>query len=526
VIPGARFALARRILVAALGAWLSLYATAPLGPSISPDSAIYLSVADNLMHGSGFTQFDDQPMTRWAPLYPALLAGAAPLFGGDAGQAARAVNALAWAIALFLLCGWLDRHVKSWVVRAASVFTLVAAPMLLQCVAFVWSEAIYLALALAALAAWEALGAHALETGGDRRIWLVLLGIATGAAVMARYAGIALVPVALAALVLTPSPRKPRASEVLLVSALALVPLLAWLARNQVLTGLALGEGWGAHSDLARNAAILVHIVSLWWFWPSVAVPLRLLFVGAVVSACAIALFRLVRAGALAAPATRAAVVSQLSFVVSSVGVLLVWASISGIETISDRYAAPLFPSVVLLAAWALDRMVSLRAGTGLAISIAIAGAVLAWHSAERTAMLVRLYRGPGEWGYRTRGWEQSGTMASMSRIVPPGALVYSSAPDAIYARLRRPARLLPVGPEVDGPQRAERELRAARGAIEREGGAWVVEFDGVHRAMLAPTEALAGTCPTDTVTRASDGTILWIRCSSPPSPPTAAPAR
>jgi hypothetical protein len=527
VISPAALALARRVALAALGAWIALYATAPLGPSTSPDSAIYLSVADNLAHGSHFTQFDDEPMTRWAPLYPALLAGVARATGGqDTAQAARAVNAIAWAVVLFLLAGWLDRRVKSWIVRAVAAFTLVVAPMLLQCVAFVWSETLYLALALSALRACEALieGSAADARPGEpsRGTWLVVLGVATGAAALTRYAGVALVPVALGALVLAAprgeaasarrAARLPRALETALVIAIALLPLAAWLLRNAVLTGHALGEGWGAHSGFSRNAAILVHIVSLWWFSPSIVLPLRLAFVAAVVSALVIALSRLARVGALSTRDARAATAPHLLFLASSVALLLAWASVSGIETISDRYAAPLFPSAVLLVAWTIDRLVRERAGAGLVTALALAGLLVAVHSAERTATLVRLYRGPGEWGYRTRNWESSGAMAAVLRVVPPGALVYSNAPDAIYARVRRPARLLPVGPEVDGAARSARELEAARRAIANaDGGGYLVEFDTVQRSMLVSTETLASGGLVDTLTRASDGTILRI---------------
>ena len=520
----AALALARRVVLAALGAWMALYSTAPLGPSMSPDSAIYLSVADNLVHDSGFTQFDDQPMTRWAPLYPALLAAVAKSRGGDdSAQAARAVNAFAWAVVLYLLLSWLDRHVRSWVVRGIAAFTLLTAPMVLQCVAFVWSETVYLALALVALRACEALIAG---TDTRRTAWLVALGVATGAAILTRYAGIALVPVAVGALALAPPPaatgeraraRPSRAFAIALVLALALAPLALWLLRNALLTGHALGEGWGAHSGFSRNAAILVHIVSLWWFWPGIPLPLRLVWVGATVCAFALALFRLSYLGALTPRDARSAFAPHLMFLVSSVAVLLAWASVSGIETISDRYAAPLFPGVVLLTAWTIDRLVRLRAGAGLVVALSLAGVLVAFHSAERTAMLVRLYRGPGEWGYRTRAWEGSGTMAAILRVVPPGALVYSNAPDAIYARIRRPARLLPVDATVAGPERAERELAAAREAMRRtEGGTYLVEFDGVQRSMLVSTDALAAGGAVDTLTRASDGTVLKLHAVAP----------
>ncbi len=505
----AALAWARRFALGALGTALALYATAPRGPSLSPDSAIYLSVADRLIEGGEFTQFDDQPMTRWAPLYPALVAGVAKATGAtDAAQAARAVDALALGAALLLLVLWLDRHVRSRALRWIATLTLLVAPMLLQCAAFVWSETTYLLLVLLALRFAEA------HLSGQRRA-VLWLGLATGLAVVTRYAGIALVPVAVLALWLPRdgTPKSRRVVQSLVVLALALLPLAFWVSRNLALTGHPFGESWPAHASFSRNSAIFLHIVSLWWFAPSVALPVRLAFVAILLSAVAIAFSRLIRLGVLGETRERAAVLPHVLFVGASAAVLLIWASISGIETISDRYAAPLFPSVVLLGTWAIDRLRAARIAHVLTLALSIAAVLLLWHSTERTMRLVQLYRGPGEWGYRTRNWEQSPTVAAAARLVPEGALVYSNAPDALYARNRQRSRLLPVMSGPVSEARGKRELAHAVRAVEQAGGAWIVEFESVQRSMLAPAASVAGSCPIDTVTRTDDGVILQIAC-------------
>jgi hypothetical protein len=513
--------LARALALGVLGIVLVLHATAPSGPSVSPDSAVYLSVADALVDGRGFVQFDDQPMTRWAPLYPALVAGVArAATGGVTHRSARAVDAVGFGLVLALSAAWLERHVRRAWIRLPAALVIAIAPVLLQCAVFVWSEMTYLTLALVCLRAAEAL----LGDTPRRGTWLLVLGASAGLAAATRYAGLALVPVGIVAIALR-APRERRRGEIAAFLALALAPLALWVVRNALLTGHPLGEAWAARASLSRNAAVLVHIVSLWFFSNGASLVLRLLFVGAALSAWAIAVARLVRAGTLARESERAAFLPHALFVGSSVVVLLAWASVSGIETISDRYAAPLLPSVVLAAAWTVDRLLRERAGAGLAFALGLVFAVLAAHSAERTAWLIRLYRGPGEWGYRTQGWEASGTMRAAARLVPKGALVYSNAPDAIYARLGRPARLLPVRAPLVPEARGARELAHAHRAIAHAGGAWIVEFEAVQRSILVSADSLARGCTLDSVEQTDDGAILRVTCP-PPLPPAVAPPR
>jgi 4-amino-4-deoxy-L-arabinose transferase-like glycosyltransferase len=514
VTRAAALALARRVALGALAAGLALWATAPRGPAVSPDSAVYLSVADHLLEDGGFTQFDGAPMTRWAPLYPWLVTTVARVgFGGDTTQAARVWDALMLGVAILLSLGFLDRRVRSRAVRWIATIALLIAPMLLQCAAFVWSETTYLVLALVALRACEAL----VEGAPRRGAWLLVLGAALGLAALTRYAGTALVPVAILAIVLSARGRRDGAlgRELGLVLGLALLPLAVWLGRNAALTGHPLGEGWPAQASLPRNAAILLHIVSLWWFGPAVPILLRLGFVAAALSAWAIALARLARRGVFAGTDARAAVAPHAAFLVSSVVLLLVWASVSGIETISDRYAAPLFPSVVLLLAWTADRLLAERAGRGLVTALGFVALVLVLHSVERTQILVQLYRGPGEWGYRTNTWEASPTIDAVRRLVPEDALVYSNAPDALYALLARKARLLPIAAPPATERRAARELDEARDAMARVDEAWIIEFDAARRSLVVPAGALASDCAFGNSTRTRDGVIYRVRSCS-----------
>src|SRR6185503_3566465 len=103
---------ARAVLWGAAAAGLARFATSFRGPALSPDSAVYLSVAESLARGNGFVQFDGTPYVRWAPLYPFLLSLPARL-GLDIDQAARAIGAVCFGLFVFLNALWLGRRVHS-----------------------------------------------------------------------------------------------------------------------------------------------------------------------------------------------------------------------------------------------------------------------------------------------------------------------------------------------------------------------------------------------------------------------------
>ena len=86
--------------LALLGVGLALAASRH-GVGASPDSVVYIGVARNLLAGRGLTEpfgaLVDTPLTRYPPLYPALLAAGGPL-GLDPLATARWISALLFGV--------------------------------------------------------------------------------------------------------------------------------------------------------------------------------------------------------------------------------------------------------------------------------------------------------------------------------------------------------------------------------------------------------------------------------------------
>lgn len=170
------------------------------------------------------------------PLYPALLAGAGRAFGGHYVLAGILIS-LAACLAAFLLLHRLaeDRLGAEGARRAVLYLAVFPMSLFLQAV---YSEALYLALALAAFLLAE------------RGRWLGA-GAVTGLAVLTRVSGVALLP-ALALLAWRrPERRRALASLAVAPVLFALYPLFLWLEEGDALAFARAQGFWNRHLSAA-----------------------------------------------------------------------------------------------------------------------------------------------------------------------------------------------------------------------------------------------------------------------------------
>jgi len=260
------------------------------GMVVSPDSASYLSTAQHLSGGLGFTsefapdtstysiaqQLDLDgrvPLTEWPPLYPAVLGGGAQL-GPDPIDVARAVNAVALGATAVLAALLVRRAVDPPlpVLAATSVLVvlgpvqvtdlrLLSVPLLGQS-AFVLSEALFLPLLLAALL----VGAEVARCGRRTSLAAVVLVVA---ATLTRYVGVA-AGAGAAASVLTDARgtgrrRRRRAAALLLAGPVVVV---GWATVQRVLWGPGGGEVLAWHPPGREALADLVDVAGPWFLLP------------------------------------------------------------------------------------------------------------------------------------------------------------------------------------------------------------------------------------------------------------------
>lgn len=504
-----------------LGCGLVFLAAAPRGPALSGDSAVYMSVADALAHGRGFRQFDDVSYTRWAPLLPLLLAPWSAL-GIDPARAAQGLNLLALAATLGLAASWLARRVASVAIRGFALAFLLASATLLEASVFVWSDLPFLALALGALVAWDALD-HAADPALRRRVALVS-GAWTAAACLMRYAGLALVPVGIVMLLGLPAPGDPaeragrarRMGDAARFATLALAPIALWVAHNFVAGAGPFGPRATSGAGPLAQARDLLAALGVWAVGSGRGASFRAWAGAGLTAALTFPLIAARRAGNARPPAS---VVAMVGFVAASAALLVGWSSYAAIERLNERYTIPLIVPGVLVAAWAADRLAARtgRAPRGRLILATMATALGLWIgvAALRTARHVERYRGAGTWGYNTARWDRSFETGLLHAVaaLPADARIYSETPDAIYARLRRPARLLPrLAPDAAGhpvlPAKWARECPAF----------WVAEFHDERGARRDGSVrlALCDGCGSLSVVEYDDGILVQAEACPP----------
>ena len=147
---------------------LVLFATSRYGPGISPDSAAYLSTAENAKAGHGLISYTGHPIADFPPGLPIVLATVAWATGSSVVTAARIVNACSMAAIVLEATVFLRRHVRSPVLRVVGIGAAAVAPPLLYVTAWAWSEPLFVALALGSILAIEA----CVERPASRR-WVV-----------------------------------------------------------------------------------------------------------------------------------------------------------------------------------------------------------------------------------------------------------------------------------------------------------------------------------------------------------------
>ncbi|NIS83314.1 MAG: phospholipid carrier-dependent glycosyltransferase [Anaerolineales bacterium] len=222
------------ILIAVLGLVLVLLYTR-FGAGVGGDAVRYVVGAENLLLGNGYSYKSGGgeivPITAFPPFFPMVLAGLG-LTGVDLFELARLLNALLFALTLFL-CGYmLYRHTRSIWASIIACLMILTPYTLVQIFGWAMAEALYIFMMLLTI-----LG---MAVYLDRENPWILVGTAilSGLASLTRYVGLGLVGAgALSILVLSKAEWRRRLVHVILFSVLGITPIVIWFGRNARVAG-------------------------------------------------------------------------------------------------------------------------------------------------------------------------------------------------------------------------------------------------------------------------------------------------
>ena len=225
------------VFLAGLGTAHILVRTATYGPSVHPDSVVFLSTALNFLAGEGWREFTGGLTAEWPPFFPLLM-----VVGGWVGieplEVGRWVNATAFGLTILVAGCWLRLHLRArWLTLAASVVILTSLS-LSELASAVMNEPLFVLFTLLALMQLAAF----LQRG--ERTSLLWAAVCTALAVLTRYPGVVLIGAGvLMLLVRRAPPLVARLKDAVVFGAIPSIPLaverieVGWQSRYQVVFG-------------------------------------------------------------------------------------------------------------------------------------------------------------------------------------------------------------------------------------------------------------------------------------------------
>lgn len=245
------------------GMVLFIWGTAKYGIGIRTDSVDYLWSAKNFARGIGLGTLNAfgklMPMNHYPPLYPILLS-VFERSGMDAMAGARWLGAVLFGILVVLFGVVLLRLTnRSFWFPTIGVLVLLFTPDLWTTSLYAMTEPLYVVCSL--------LGFLCLDNYylWNNRRWMLIASVLFGLALLSRYVGIAVIVTgAMILLIMKGHNFKHRIGDIGIMGSIAILPLLAWVVRNIILTGSATNRGIHFVPILAPEWHSVLEAIGTW----------------------------------------------------------------------------------------------------------------------------------------------------------------------------------------------------------------------------------------------------------------------
>lgn len=447
------------------------------GPSLTADSATYISMARNLQNGHGFVSdiggpLDSQsttPVTSLMPGYSIFISGLIGL-GFSAMAAAKWVSLLSFAVLVVAIysLGNLLQGRPSAILSSVTVLVL---PAVLRLATFALSD-----ISFAALSALS-LGAFLRFIKGRQQLgWLLLSGFFNALAISVRYYGMVWVLTGIFVIFLSRRLNlKQRITRCIAFSTLSLLPVIPWFIRNWIIMGEFSGmdRGQGFHLDLAGNIKVLLKTLDtdlLFHFNSGVRTSLStlshssaFLLISAVIILGLLALtwragiyrftpsfFRRQQLKCDLSDHSILVLLLTLNVIAYVCGLIILASNILFLPSDWSRYIAPIYPvlavllvDVFLTIVLKIGRNYRRQSVESLGL---LAGFILWIVPYSIMAIQVINQTSPGlSWTFSAEKWRYNKGISYLRTIVSPQDNVYSDSPYAVSLLLERPARDVPV---------------------------------------------------------------------------------
>lgn len=474
---------------------LVFYATSGYGINVSSDSVAYIAAADSFAQGKGFLTCEEIYFALWPPMYPIILS-ISHLLGVTTYCFARCLSAFMFG-ALVVMTAWvLHKAVRCWLAGAiGALCLLVSGVMAVYLMA--WSETVFNLLALIVLYL-----VHRSCVSASLKPF-ICAALATMIACVTRYVGVTLVLTA-GLMIITDSRLSfgKRIARGVVFGLISLLPFIAWIVRNALLTGLLTGERYRSTDTLFLCTANLSRNLVSWLlpfidsvtsvehsFLSNLSMIIGLVIILAVLGIIIWHCMRFSGAKRMRHPLT--------PFIVF-IPVYAVYLTLSSWKTALDpidrRYVSPLYAPVIIVVAgflcelaWgglgALGSAIThprlLKFVRGVIVCFAVLWLMLNVARAAKVTRDARLTgRGGGACGYTDKGWVDSEIMHYL-KTNPPAPLLITNEPPALYANFGWTSRMAPKKTLYRGVEYiGDESIAKLKEAINKREEAHIVWFD------------------------------------------------
>ena len=475
------------------------------GAGLDPDSTVYVRAARSLVAGRGVALIAERgrarPVTRFPPLYPALLATGSWLSGQDPRDCARWVGAMFFSASIILVGVAVAPHAGPWAGVLAATLTALS-PDMLRIHSMALSEGPFLFFSLLTL---YLLASHLDHSSPVR---LVGAAVAASLASLSRYGGVVLIVTGVLALfLLGRGPLKRRALDSLLFGGLSCAVTVAWALRNLNVAGTIAERTLVFHPPTWNHLAAAVETIS-GWLLPGAPFVVRvgaLLIVTTGTGIAAIVHRLPVASRDQRAPAGESLPRLIALFMISYLSLLAFTIGFVSADTRLDyRILSPVYATLVILVARGCSRREGRARAAVRVLLVPVLGAYL-----TAAAAFVRQAHFEGQ-GYASKSWQESPTLAAL-QVLPASSPIFSNRPDAIAVLTGRPAARIPANfnPSTlrENPNRSAELAGMRRSVRDRKGVVVVFKRIGARGYLMSESE-LSAAIPLRPVKRTRDGTI------------------
>lgn len=475
------------LIILSLAAGFALWYATPAGLGLTNDSAAYIGGARSLLAGTGYSDVwldsDLEAVTHYPPLLSLTLNGIG-LLGLDPYRGARVLNVLLFAAntGLIGLLGF--RATKS---QAAGIFLALlfaSNAQLLRIHAQVLSEPLFIFLSLASFLTFSfALEYQStLKTNNDKNrsstsgyalrsgtgTWLLLTGLLTSLAFLARYSGLALIATFLLAIFLLS--QHSRLKRIVLFLAGVIPPIAIWFIRNSLVADSATNRVIQFNpiqiSNIRTglfNFSQFISPLPTWqdWLFKSGALSVLMITIGLILLAWLVYhAWNLLFARGIEKSPNPLTFTTAIYIFGYLCAVLFSMSFFDASTKFQHRILSPLYVSWMILLVYFLQTLntkdtkdtkvehkksVSIRLIRQIRVpfSLTLVAIILALSTFNFQHSLTELREIDGL-GYASWRWRQMNVLAIIKDL-PPEVAIYSNSPPAVYLVTGRASRVIPT---------------------------------------------------------------------------------